>query len=331
MVSSRAAGGSCEVRALVEGGTEPFGAELLREVAHPGQPAVLPIAQLTEDLGHTAAELDGLIGADEDVDVGGHALPVGESTADQHVEADRAVRLLGRPQPDVVDLDPGTVLRATGDCDLELAGQVGVLPVSGEKGRDGLCHRQSLDDLVRVDARHRARADVARRVAARLDRRQPDVPETLPNPGHVCDADPVQLNVLPGREVGVPVAEDRAVVGALGKGVGRHTDLAHLGSGHHPAGHLDPHHEGIASLALRIHADPLEAFLLPWDLGDGVGTLFGVRVDDRLRHLERMPRQLQLLDGVELADVPVGPDELEPAVTTTAELHPIGVVEVARH
>ena len=41
--------------------------------------------------------------------------------------------------------------------------------------------------------------------------------------------------------------------------------------------------------------------------------------------------ELQLLDGVELADVPVRPDELEPAVTATAELHPVGIVEVTRH
>ena len=44
-----------------------------------------------------------------------------------------------------------------------------------------------------------------------------------------------------------------------------------------------------------------------------------------------MARELQLLDGIQLADVAVGPDELEPAVTPTPELHPVGVVEVTRH
>jgi hypothetical protein len=239
--------------------------------------------------------------------------------------------LFGRPQADVVDLDPGAVLRATRDGDLEFARQVGVLAVTREERRDGLRHRQRFDDLVRVDARHRARADVARRVAARLDRGQPDIPEALPDTRHVCDTDPVQLNVLPGREVGVTIAENGTVVGTLGKGIGRHTDLAHLGRGHHPARHLDPHHEGIPTLALRVHADPLEAFRFARDLGDGIGSLFGVRVDDRLCHLERVPGELQLLDGVELADVPVRPDELESPVTATAELHPVGIVEVTRH
>ena len=215
----------------------------------------------------------------------------------------RAVRLLGRPQADVVDLDPGAVLRAAGHGDLELAGQVGVLPVAGEEGRDGLRDRQRLDDLVGVDARHRARAHVAGRVAAGLDRGQPDLPEALPDPGHVGDADPVQLDVLARREVGVAVAEDGAVVGSLGEGVGRHTDLADLGGGHHAARHLDPHHEGVAALALRVHPDPLEPLLLAGHLGDGVGPLLRVGVDDGLGHLEGVAGELQLLDGVELADV----------------------------
>ena len=50
-----------------------------------------------------------------------------------------------------------------------------------------------------------------------------------------------------------------------------------------------------------------------------------------LGDLEGVPRQLQLLNRVELADVAVGPDELEPAVATAAELHPVGIVEVTRH
>ena len=38
-----------------------------------------------------------------------------------------------------------------------------------------------------------------------------------------------------------------------------------------------------------------------------------------------------LLDGIELADVAVGPDELQPTVAPAAELHPIGVVQITRH
>ena len=241
-----------------------------------------------------------------------------------------AVALLGRPQTDVVDLDPGTVLEAAGHRDLELAGQVGVLAVAGEVRGDGLGHRKGVDHLLGVDARDGAGAHVARRVAAGLHGGQPDVPEALPDPGHVGDADPVELDVLARREVGIAVAEDRAVIGALGIGVGGHPDLAHLGRRHDAAGDLDPHHEGVAALALGVHAHPLETLLLARHGVDGVRALLGVGVDDRLRHLEGMAGQLELLDRVQLTDVAVGADEAERPFST-AELHPIGIVQVARH
>ena len=320
-----------EVGALVEGGPESLGTELFGQVAHAGQAAVLAVPQLPEELRDATTELDGLIGLNEDVDVGGHALAVGETTTDEHVEANGAVRMLRRPQTDVVDFDAGAVLGAARDGDLELSRQVGVLAVTGEEGRDGLGHGKRRDDLLLVDAGDGARAHVARRVATRLDRGQADVPEALPDAGDVGDADPVELNVLPRREVGIAVPEDGAVIGTLGERVGRHADLPDLGRGHHSARDLDAHHEGVAPLALGIHANPLEPLHLSGHRIDGARTLLAVGIDHRLCHLEGVPGQLQLLGRVELADVPVGPDELEPAITPAAELHPIGIVEVARH
>ena len=44
-----------------------------------------------------------------------------------------------------------------------------------------------------------------------------------------------------------------------------------------------------------------------------------------------MARQLQLFDGVQFADVAIGPDEFEAAVTPAPEFHAVGIVEVARH
>src|SRR5215210_4715036 len=52
---------------------EAFGAELLHEVAQPVRPAVLAVAQLSENLGDGARYLHGLLGTDEDVHVRGHA------------------------------------------------------------------------------------------------------------------------------------------------------------------------------------------------------------------------------------------------------------------
>ena len=187
------------------------------------------------------------------------------------------------------------------------------------------------NDFLLVDARDGARAHVARGVAARLDRGQADIPEALPNAGDVGDADPVELNVLPRREVCIAVPEDRTLVGSLGERVGRHPDLPNLGRGHDAARDLDPHHERVATLALGVHPDPLEALELSGHLVDGIDALLRIRLDDGLGDLEGVPRQLQLLDGVELADVAVGLDELEPAVATATELHPVGIVEVTRH
>ncbi len=77
--------------------------------------------------------------------------------------------------------------------------------------------------------------------------------------------------------------------------------------------------------------DPLEALLLAGHGVDGLRALLRVRVDDRLGHLEGVAGQLQLLDRVELADVAVGADERESRGRDAAELHPVGVVEVAWH
>ncbi len=141
----------------------------------------------------------------------------------------------------------------------------------------------------------------------------------------------MQLNVLARRQVGVAVAEHGAVVGSLGEGVGRHPDLAHLRGRHHAPGHLDPHHERVAALSLRIQTDPLQALGLARDFGDGLRPPLRVRVDDRLGHLEGMARELELLDRVELADRPVGPDELQAPVTPSPEFDAIGIVQVPRH
>ena len=60
------------------------------------RPRFSRLPELAEGLRDGAAELDGLVGRDEHVDVRGHPLAVGEPAADEHVEAERAV---ARPAP----------------------------------------------------------------------------------------------------------------------------------------------------------------------------------------------------------------------------------------
>ena len=130
--------------------------------------------------------------------------------------------------------DPGAVLEAAGHRDLELAGQVGVLAVAGEEGRDGLGHRQGLDHLVGVDARrpgseHTLRAESPQ--ACRVVR--PTSQNRCQIRGMSSMRSQCSWMVLAGGEVGVAVAEDRAVVGPLGEGLGGHPDLPDLGGREH--------------------------------------------------------------------------------------------------
>ena len=119
-----AGGPQLEGGALGQLGAEALRPELLHEVAHPSRAAVLPVAELAEELGDRPRQLDRLIRGDEDVDVARHPRPVGEAAADEQVEAEVAVVEARRPQADVVDLGLGAVVAAAGDAELELAGQV---------------------------------------------------------------------------------------------------------------------------------------------------------------------------------------------------------------
>jgi hypothetical protein len=59
--------------------------------------------------------------------------------------------------------------------------------------------------------------------------------------------------------------------------------------------------------------------------------LLRIGVDDRLRHLEGVAGQFQLLDVVQLTDVAVRPDELETTVSSASELDSVWIVEITRH
>ena len=102
-----------------------------------------------------------------------------------------------------------------------------------------------VEDLAGVDAGHRAAEDVARHVAARLQRGQAHLFEPLPDRRHVLDPDPVELHVLPVGDVGE--------VAAVLLGDARHG--AQLLGGQLPAGDADPHHEvGVLDLGVLERA-----------------------------------------------------------------------------
>src|SRR3981081_1873549 len=81
----------------------------------------------------------------------------GEPAAHAHVESDLprfGVASGGRP--DVVDLRVRAPVAATGDSDLELARQIGVVRVAVQKAVDRERERRRIYYLVRVDAGKRA-------------------------------------------------------------------------------------------------------------------------------------------------------------------------------
>src|SRR6478735_6816174 len=126
-----------------------------------------------------------------------------EPAADQHLEAGLALLVLDQLQPDVVDLDRGAVVVRRGDRDLELARQErefrmqrGVLP-------DQLRPDAGILDLAGRDAGPLVRGDVAHVVAGGLHRMNADLGEIGQRIRQFGELDPVELDVLPRREMAV--------------------------------------------------------------------------------------------------------------------------------
>ena len=281
-------------------GPKHLRSQLLHQVPQPARPAVLAVAQLVEELRHGPADLHRLLGPHEDVDVGSQARSVRQPPAHQQVEPGRAVPEPGRDQRQVVDLRLRAILATPGHAHLELARQIGILPVAGEKIADRRRDRVGVDHLVGVDPGHRAAEHVARRIAARLHGGDADRLQPPPDLRHRPDPDPVQLDVLPGRQVEIPVPPDRVRLRAASVLVGDLPDQPRLRRRQPAAGDLHPQHEGVAALPLRIEPDPLQPLRLPIDRRDRRRPLPRIRVENRLLHLQRMPRRLPPLDLIQL-------------------------------
>ncbi len=135
----------------------------------------------------------------------------------------------GGPQPDVVDLRLRAVLDATASTlILNLRGRLAYSRLPVKYSVIARATGRASKISFRVDAGDGTAEDVARGVTTGLDRREPDLLESLPDPRDVADPDPVDLNVLAGGQIGVAVAEHGAVVGTLAEDVCDEADLAGL-------------------------------------------------------------------------------------------------------
>ncbi len=164
--------------------------------------------------------------------------------------------------------------------------------------------RRRVGDLGGVDPGHRAAEHVARAVAARFERAQPDCFEDVPDRRHVLDPDPVQLHVL-------PVSDVSQVAAVRGRDV---PDRPQLVDGELPAGDADAHHEvavvellgleqaGLAAAdagpALGVEAHPAHPAA---QIGavDRVEPGLGVDVEDPALHVQRIVVLLHPLVGVQ--------------------------------
>ena len=213
-------------------------------------------------------------------------------------------RVIDADERDVVDLGVRAVHAAAADRRLVLARQVRERRVAQVARRDGADVRRRVQHLVGRNAGERAPEEHAGRVAARLLRREPDRLDPLEDRRHVLDADPVQLHVLPVRDVGDVASEALA----------RPCDGAQLLARQAPAVDPDPHHEelvlellrlrgagalaGHALLTLRVQPVPAQpgAQVLLADRTEPAGSEDPV---DPLAHVQAVVVLLDLLGGVE--------------------------------
>ncbi len=168
-----------------------------------------------------------------------------------------------------------------------LARQVRVLAIAVEECgrlRDMAGH---VEQLVAVDAGHRASGDIAHHVAASAHGGEAGALETLENLGELVERDVMKLDVLPGRQL--------ALIAAVF--FGNLADRAQPRGRQDAARDLDAHHEGADFRLVVVHAEPLQ----PHDV------LFGERLvggrDQPVPLVGELGGEevvLQALDGVAL-------------------------------
>jgi hypothetical protein len=125
-----------------------------------------------------------------------------------------------------------TILRRAGHRDLELARQIRKFGMQRRPLPDVFAPRPRIFELVRRDAGQVIGRDVANAVAAGLNRMHLHCREQRQNVGHLLQLRPVELNVLPRREMAIVTVvlacdpREHAQLLALHQAV-RHRDAQH--------------------------------------------------------------------------------------------------------
>ncbi len=257
--------------------------------------------------GDRAEDLVRVLLGDEDAHVLRDPRHRREAAADVDGEALAAV-VGDRPdQRDAVDLGRVAPVGARGDRILVLPRQVRPVGVAVEEVGGRIDDRRRVEELVGGDALHGAAGDVADGVAAAAGRRLAGGLEVGEDVGELRELEPVELDVLAGRELAVAAAvEVRGLA-----------DRAELGGRELPGRHLHAQHERPDLRLVVVEAPPLE----PHDVLLGHAL---VALRDQRRQLvadaERRLLLLEALDGIALEDeLPVGRRLLDRAHARHAE------------
>ena len=223
---------------------ELFEAQLFDDELHPRLVAVLPVAEVVEDLQDRLAERQQVLHRQELIEKVRDARCGAQPAACRDAEADGPVCLLDRQEAEVVNGSQGAIVLAAGEGDLELARQALVERVAQEVRRDRLGVGRHVEDLPLADAGQMARGHVPDGVAAGLAGGHPDFGQAAHDRPDVLERGEVQLNVLARRDV----------ADAGGIAVGHLGDDPELRGVEAPEGNLDADHMH-AGLALAV--DPV--------------------------------------------------------------------------
>src|SRR5829696_600776 len=272
-----------------------------------------PVAVVAEDPDHAGPDLRHVLARYPAADALSEHRIGGQPAADPQIKAGPMFGVDHPDEGDIVDLGCNIVIRHAGERSLELAGQVGELRVSDVALDDVANRRARIDDLLGRNTGDRRPDDDPWAIPASFGCVQAYRLEPPPDLGHVLNADPVQLDVLPVGHVCCVTAElDRDLA-----------DDPQLFGGQCTTVDADSEHEvlvvelprlqrrGLTTVdtgpALGVEAIPAKASAQVRRV-DRSETALGVDVLDPLAHEQRIVvllRLLILVEGLAIAERPL--------------------------
>ena len=245
------------------------GAEFLAEVADQDLDAgaidVRPVAERIIDAQHRLQVAEQLRLRHELPQHGAEEGRAAKPAANHHPKAHLPFRVAERLEADVVQLGRHPVMRTAGDGDLELARQPGELRVQRGPLPEDFGIDPRIDHLIPRGAGVFIGGDVADAIAAGLDGMHVHIRQRLENGRHILELGPIELDVLPRREMPettIPTAGDDR-------------QLAQLRRRQHAIGDRHAEHIGVQLEIEAVHQPERLELLLGQRAGEAALHLVG--------------------------------------------------------